>query len=607
MNASLDMNGEGNSSIDDEIKISNLSCNSETLFGLKNNELLIIAEELLAVFISKSHEWSNAANWSYAEMKLCGKKGFERGASAVRLRTALAVGNSIRCFVEYFQYVSDLDKGKVRRKKPSLLRRTRQVGKSKVYGPVSAGILGGEFEMWTREDEIETPELSAGVTLVLGAGNQSMVTALDTLSAIFIQRKTVLIKHHPLRPWLLEPYSILFEPLIRRGFIAQTLDEGISASTKLLSNRYINHVHITGSLESFNAIKKTLQLSRPEKSRMEIDEMITGELGNVSPWIINPDIYTVRELGHIACSMISSKKNYGGANCVAGQVIILPKHWDQKEEFRKAIEKEFLRQPDSAAYYPGSHKRKMEIISSYDPSKVKIMKGLAIQGDQQTQTLTEDDYVALIECGTPGTNEYNDKALKTEAFGPVLAIVELDYDKDHESDYLLEIAVPFVNNKSNIFGCLSCNLVSPPNTLKSQKILKAIENLKYGMIGVNEWIALAILPAVLGGIWGPYGLDETGHSGRGFVGNQYHIKGVEKMVVTRNLNLPPAFDEVAQPPHVLINEIGFLWATRPSNIIVLLFRGVYIVLSFMFGKFLNLISVASRHNAIGVKSHTHCD
>ena len=178
----------------------------------------------------------------------------------------------------------------------------------------------------------------------------------------------------------------------------------------------------------------------------------------------------------------------------------------------------------------------------------------------------------MINCGTPGDDSYNDTALKIEAFGPVLALVELDYEKEKEDDYLLDVAVPFVNDKSNIFGCLSCNLVSPPSTLKSAKLRKAVENLNYGMIAVNEWVALAILTSVMGGFWGPWGLDKTGNSGRGFVGNHFRIPHIEKMVLYRNLNLIPAFDELAQPPKMFVSDIGFLWATRSSNCLALLLK-----------------------------------
>jgi len=587
--------------------IENLSKNADALYYSTDIDMLEMANDLLDVFVSRSHTWAHAGGWSETEMELCGKKGFDRGAAAVRLRTALSIGNCLRTFIQNFEYkIQSKSDGET--KKPALLQHVEEFGESMIYGPVSAGILGGQFEIWSSSKETEeNPESAPGVTLVLGAGNQSMVTALDALNSIFIERKTVLIKHHPLRPWLIFPYSILFEPLTRRGYLAQALDKGLSESKKILSNPLVDHVHITGSLASFNAIKKTLEATRTDKTKTDIESMLTGELGNVSPWIINPGKFSRREIGHMACSIIASKKNFGGSNCVAGQVLIVPKHWDQLGQFKIAIKKELLRQPDSAAYYPGSKKRRAEIISAYKADQVSIIRSNTIQGQN---ALSDEDYIALIECGSPDDETYNDTALKTEAFGPILAIVELNYEKEREDEYLLDVAVPFVNDKSNIFGCLSCNLVSPPSSLSSEKIRTAIQKLKYGMIGVNEWSALAILPASIGGVWGPWGLDTTGHSGRGFIGNHFNIPRIEKMVISRNLNLPPAFDEVSQPPLMIINDLGFEWSTRPANkllffsrVILILLQALYILVSRKCN--IILVFVLECIGAVSGKDHKH--
>jgi len=587
--------------------IENLSKNADALYYSTDMDMLEMAKDLLDTFVSKSHTWAYAGGWSDTEMELCGKKGFDRGAAAVRLRTALSIGNSLRSFVQSYEYKIE-SKSDPKAKKPALLQHVEEFGENTIYGPVSAGILGGQFEIWARSNETEESFKSApGVNLLLGAGNQSMVTALDTLNSIFIERKTVLIKHHPLRPWLIFPYSILFEPLTRRGYLAQVLDKGLSESKKLLSNTLVDHVHITGSLASFNAIKMTLETTRIDKTKEDVESMLTGELGNVSPWIVNPGKFSQREIGHMICSIIASKKNFGGSNCVAGQVIILPKHWDQLEQFKTAIKKELRRQPDSAAYYPGSKKRRAEIISVYKADQVSIIRSNTIQGQN---ALGDEDYIALIECGSPGDDSYNDTALKREAFGPILAIVELDYEKERENNYLLDTLVPFVNDKSNVFGCLSCNLVTPPSTLSSGKIRTAIQKLNYGMIGVNEWSALAILPASMGGIWGPWGLDKTGHSGRGFIGNHFNISRIEKMVISRNLNLPPAFDEVTQPPPMIINNLGFEWATRPASKLIFLFRVILILLQalsmLVSGKCKNiLVFVLEYIGAVSGKVYKH--
>lgn len=564
---------------------------SGNVFNLSDSERLKLAQELFDNFISRREEWANADQWSVREMDLVGKKGFVKGAAVLKLRMAFAVGNSLRSYIDYLQYM--VRKAEVVNEssfksantaaipKPKLLQNVRSVGDALVYGPVGAGILGGEFEIWSRPNSIPTEEAQPGVSLVLGAGNQSMVTCLDVLHIFFNLKHPVLIKHHPLRPWLMECYKIMFQPLIQRGYVAQVVDEGIPVTTQILSNPLCTHVHITGAITSCTAIENTLALSRPHKTTSEITKMVTSEVGCVSPWIINPGKYTSKEFGNIAKSIVSSKKNFGGANCVAGQVIIIPQKWDLKEEFLAAVTHEFSRQPDSVAYYPGAYKRRDDIISAYPSAKVKILKANeSTVSDDFENVLTEADYVAMIQCGTPGSG-FNDKALTVEAFGPVMAVVELQND-DPQLDFLNKIAVPFVNDKTNIYGSLACNLVTPPATLRSDSVKQAIADLRYGMIGVNEWIALAIMASVNGGVWGANGLDESGVSGRGFVGNHYRIPCVEKIVTYRDLRLPPAFDELTQPPILFICRLGFEWACR-SSMVTLAFNLFCVVVSSLFG------------------------
>lgn len=125
--------------------------------------------------------------------------------------------------------------------------------------------------------------------------------------------------------------------------------------------------------------------------------------------------------------------------------------------------------------------------------------------------------------------------------------------------------------------------MTPPDTIRSEPVQQAIKNLGYGMISVNEWVALAIMTS--GGVWGCHGLDHTRQSGRGFVGNPYRLPCVEKMVMYRDLRLKPAFDELTQPPPLFINKLGFELACRPSSNIMLLFNLFCVCISFLFNFF----------------------
>ena len=52
------------------------------------------------------------------------------------------------------------------------------------------------------------------VCLVLGAGNQSFLSLVEVLGRCLLDGDAVLLKHHPLRPWLAPPYAALLAPTL---------------------------------------------------------------------------------------------------------------------------------------------------------------------------------------------------------------------------------------------------------------------------------------------------------------------------------------------------------------------------------------------------------
>ena len=50
----------------------------------------------------------------------------------------------------------------------------------------------------------ELPCAEGTASLVLGAGDQSFLTFISALDRSFVHGEAILIKHHPLRPWLLQ-------------------------------------------------------------------------------------------------------------------------------------------------------------------------------------------------------------------------------------------------------------------------------------------------------------------------------------------------------------------------------------------------------------------
>ncbi len=467
------------------------------------------------------------------------------------------------------------------KKKPALLRKVRHesVGgkKFRIHGPVEVWPILHKMEVWADgdkddedEEEVRVPLVSSkqsptssdddknedGVCVVLGGGNQSIVTFADALQCLFYHpRKPILIKHHPLRPHLYDTCSKLFATLIDAGYMEQVYDEGLSQTTDILQHPSVQHVHVTGAYSTALAIEKTLSESRPHLSKSDIESMITSELGCATPWIFVPGTYTRRELYMAAKHVVTSKKLNAGCNCLCGQVVILPQQWDQKDEFRTILSQMFERIPTDPLYYPGSKNKVLDIVSQYEEERVTQVSCDCIERNvdgvfEMSSNVDEEDFIQpyIVECGTYGEAGYNDFALKNEAFGPLIAIMELPQDTHDSKSYLCDTAVPFVNDEENIFGSLSCSIISPRHYDRNN-LREAIAKLNYGSIGLNTWTSYGYAAAAQGGTWGGSIHDLSGQSGRGNIGNFYDIPNVIKTVVwSRSLTFPLIVDKTFIPP-----------------------------------------------------------
>jgi hypothetical protein len=357
-------------------------------------------------------------------------------------------------------------------KKPALLEKKRTVVdddgcESEVYGPVEVNPMlpGNSFEVWTTpSDENDTTDNDNGdagkIAVVLGAGNQSFLALVDILDNILRHKRSVLVKHHPLRPWLSESFGLMLEPLVQRGYFSQVPDISNEATQALLSDPSVGHVHITGSYKTAQLIQQILQKAHPELSQDKINSMVTSELGCATPQIMDDGVYTELELQHAAQCIAFGKKANGGCNCLSAQVIVLSKNWEQKDAFRTKLLDELKRQPTAPCYYPGSIERKASMVDKCQKAGSKCTPTEAASVSDETN-ISEADQVVLVECGTPGEDGYNSHPLLEEAFSPILAIVELDHNKEEDDSYLLKTVIPFLNNKDNIFGSLSCSIYTP--------------------------------------------------------------------------------------------------------------------------------------------------
>lgn len=173
-----------------------------------------------------------------------------------------------------------------------------------------------------------------GVTLILGAGNQTFIMILDTLHALFQTHQVAFVKHHPLHANFDEMFRRIFAPLIERHYVGSEVDAGIKRSQQLTYSPLVSHVHMTGGKATHDDIVWGSTLPRKQPV---LKASIMSELGCVMLWILVPDEYTTPQLLHQASSIVKAVYSNASANCNSPKVLVLSEAWPQREEFMSMI------------------------------------------------------------------------------------------------------------------------------------------------------------------------------------------------------------------------------------------------------------------------------
>jgi len=365
---------------------------------------------------------------------------------------------------------------------------------------------------------------TAGVALVLGAGNVSAIAPMDALSKLFAENQVVLLKLNPVNEYVKPFLETALQPLIEGGFLA-IVTGGAEVGAALCQHPGIDTIHITGSHHTHDAIvwgnTPTEQSARKAANQPVIAKPVTSELGCVTPILVVPGRWSAAELRYQAQHVASMVAHNASFNCVAGKVLVLDKHWPQRGEFLSAIKSALAATPARKAYYPGAQDRYQAFLDRY-PQAIALAP-------------RTPDIVpwTLIPDVPPAPGEY---ALTTEAFCGVLAEVSLEAG---DAATFLQQAVDFANE--TLWGTLSCVMLIDPSTRRQNagEVERAIAQLRYGNIGVNAWTGMNFLLSALP--WGAFPgnpLSDIG-SGRGVVHNAYLFDYPQKSVVYAPFHIRP--------------------------------------------------------------------
>lgn len=367
--------------------------------------------------------------------------------------------------------------------------------------------------MATFYDE-DAPE--GAVALVLGAGNIASIPPLDVLYKLFAEGQVCLLKMNPVNSYLGPVLEEVFSEFVDRGFLRFAYG-GAEVGAYLTRHDGVEEIHVTGSSRTHDAIVYGGGAEgerRKTRDEPEIDKRVTSELGGVSPVLVVPGDWSEPDLDFQAEHVATQKMHNGGFNCIASQVVVLPRAWPQREAFVHAVRRVMRELPDRPAYYPGAEDRAAAVREAYPDTAERL-------GPTGARTLVAD---------VPPDDDY---AFNQEFFAGALAMTSLPggAGTDDAGEWL-DRAVDFCNDQ--LVGTLGMTILIHPRTLRrlGDRFWDAVARLRYGTVGVNVWSGVGFLIAQ--GTWGAFPGHERHdiQSGAGVVHNAYLFDKPQKTVVS---------------------------------------------------------------------------
>ena len=394
------------------------------------------------------------------------------------------------------------------------------------------------------------------ITLILGAGNVSSIPVLDALFHMIAYKSVIYMKLNPVNDYLLPIFTQVFEPFISRGYMIIT-EGDMEASKYLTQHEGFHHTHLTGSNFTYENIVYGKILNDKERSVKTLPKVnkkpITTELGNVTPIIVHPGNWSRSEIKHQAKKIVTAKLNNSGFNCIAAQVIVLPKDWKHTQKLKDDILFYLKKVGDTTSYYPGA-------------------------SENLDQLLETENYEQInnLSCNTPFLvsdldleKEYANK----EVWSTALYFKEIPYSS---YENFCSNSIEYVNNE--LWGNLGVTVLIKNHKKKTnQSILNDyVENLNYGTVPSTEWSALGFVIPTLP--WGGYpgNKDNDIQSGQGYVHNSLLFESPQKGVVYSRFRLSPIIDPpwfvTNKKAHRIFKNLTYYQATKSKiNLVKLIF------------------------------------
>jgi aldehyde dehydrogenase (NAD(P)+) len=375
-------------------------------------------------------------------------------------------------------------------------------------------VLGYAAEVWLRPGvtleqaragvarRLRDPGLPGRVALVLGAGNISSIPPLDALAKLYQDNAVALIKLNPVNAYLEPVLNRALAPFLERGFVRVT-SGGADAGSYLAHHPEVDTVHITGNAASHDALvfgPGSEGARRKQAREPLLTKPVTSELGGVGPVVVVGGRWSDAALRAQAEDIATQRLHNSGFNCIATQIVVLPRSWAQADRFLDHLRRALRAAPGRRAWYPGAADRQRAAVAAHPGAEL-------LGGDPEVpRTLLAD-----LDPGDPG-----EPAFRTEYFCPVLGVTRLPGDGAAE---FLDNAAGFCNER--LMGDLGAAVIAAPRTLRElgPRFEAGIARLRYGTVAVNCWVGPIFgMPRATWGAFPGHDVHDVG-SGVGIVHN----------------------------------------------------------------------------------------
>jgi acyl-CoA reductase-like NAD-dependent aldehyde dehydrogenase len=324
---------------------------------------------------------------------------------------------------------------------------------------------------------------------------------------------------------------VLFSKLVlmlwfKNGFM-RIIYGGVEEGSYLCNHPTVDEIHMTGSDKTFDSIVFGLgaEGAKRKAQRKPLNEKrFTGELGNVSPYIIVPGPWSSRDIAAqgemlARCLVINS-----GFNCLTPRVIVQSAGWELRTMLNDAIGAVLKQVETRKAYYPGAAQRMGRFLSEH--------LGANQYGSAQAGHLPWT-YITGLD---PDNSE--DICFRNEAFCGLFSEVGLEASS---VERFLDRAVDFANQ--TLWGNLTATIIAHPDSLRDKNVGSAIEravaDLRYGMILINQFAGIGFMAQTT--TWGAYPGNDIYdiQSGSGVTSNVLMFDDPEKSVVRSPFKIRP--------------------------------------------------------------------